>query len=61
MESLKIYKCIEATHAKLTHSLFKAVSMIVATMFGLALLFPISYALLQSPEPSQWRLSLEIQ
>lgn len=61
MESVKIYKHIEIFHSILTRLLFKAVSVIVVTIFGLALMFPISFAIFDYPEPSQWRLLLEIQ
>lgn len=60
-DSLIIYKRIEHIHTSLTKVLFRGSSMIVATSYGLTLLFPISHALFQYPAPREWRLALEIQ
>lgn len=59
--SLIIYDRVEEIHTMFTRLLFGAVLMIVAAVFAMAIMFPISYALLGHPHPSQWRLSLEIQ
>lgn len=61
MESTKIYERAERLHAVLTHVLFTIDSVIFAVIFVVCLMFPISYALFSYPEPSQWRLLLDIQ
>lgn len=60
-ESFKIYESMEKTHNMLTRVLFIGVSMALATVFGLALIFPISYALFQYPEPDKWCILFELQ
>lgn len=59
--SFAIYKRIEQIHTMLTRVLFNANAALIVTMYGSMLIFPISYTLVQHPEPSHWRLAFEIQ
>lgn len=61
VESFIIYKRIEAIHTLITRIMFNTFSLVVAIMFILATMFPISFTMFEYPEPSQWRRLLEIQ
>lgn len=60
-ESFENYQNVEGSHTHLTQILFKLACLLVGSAYASALLFPISYAIFQFPDPIYWRLPMDVQ
>lgn len=60
-ESAAIYEPIEKRHTFATKFLQKSLFALIAASFGGSLIFPVSHAIFNYPEPEQWHLLVKLQ
>lgn len=58
---LENYEENEKLHTRVTLTMIRVVIIVVAMMFSLSALFPISYVIFHVPQPDQWTLPIEYQ
>lgn len=52
------YENIDTRHGRIIWRIGQAAFLVAASLFVLSAIFPISYALLNSPEPEHWTLPM---
>lgn len=52
------YEALEQRYSRIVKTIIKVSCLIVATLYGLSALFPISYIIFDYPQPDQWALPM---